>query len=122
VIGLAEPHLTRLGDQLEVCLRWLSLAETTTDYHVFVHVLGEDGTAVAQSDFQPRDGMYPTGTWSVGEAIDDCVKLDVPGLPERGWQVALGLYTLEDGSRLPVRDQDGRALPDDTVLVSGAIQ
>ena len=31
-------------------------------------------------------------------------------------------YTFEDGLRLRVRDQDGRALPDDTVLVSGEIQ
>jgi hypothetical protein len=118
VIGLAEPTLTQHADQVEVCLRWLSLAKTSTDYHVFVHVLGADGTPITQADFQPKNGVYPTGAWSPGEAIDDCVTLDVPGLPETGWQVAIGLYNLDDGLRLPVRDSKGRALPDDRVLAS----
>jgi 4-amino-4-deoxy-L-arabinose transferase-like glycosyltransferase len=118
VIGLAEPTLTQHADQVEVCLRWLSLAKTSTDYHVFVHVLGADGTPITQADFQPKNGVYPTGAWSPGEAIDDCVTLDVPGLPETGWQVAIGLYNLDDGLRLPVRDSKGRALPDDLIQIS----
>jgi hypothetical protein len=113
VIGLAEPQITRQGDQVEVCLRWLSLDHTSTDYHVFVHVLGEDGTQFAQLDFQPRDGAYPTGAWSPGETIDDCVTLTVPDLPDSGWQVNLGLYNLDGGQRLSVQDQDGHSLPDD---------
>jgi hypothetical protein len=32
--------------------------------------------------------------------------------------VAIGLYNLDDGLRLPVRDSKGRALPDDRVLAS----
>ena len=44
--------------------------------------------------------------------------LEMPGLPETGWQVASGLYNLEDGLRLPVYDQQRRVLPDDKVLAS----
>jgi hypothetical protein len=117
VIGLAEPQITRQGDQMEVCLRWLSLKHTTTDYHVFVHVLGEDGTQFAQLDFQPRDGAYPTGAWSPGETMDDCVTLAVPDLPDSGWQVNLGLYNLDGGQRLPVQDQDGHSLPNDSISI-----
>jgi hypothetical protein len=115
VIGLAEPVLTQQGDQVQVCLRWLSLAKTSTDYHVFVHVLGADGTLITQADFEPKNGAYPTGAWSPGEAIDDCVTLD---LPPSGWQVALGLYNLDNGVRLPVRDAAGHAQPNDSVLLS----
>jgi hypothetical protein len=118
VIGLAEPSLSRHDDQVEVCLRWLALARTSTDYHVFVHMLGEDGTPLAQADFQPKNGAYPTGAWSPGETVDDCVTLDAPDLPPTGWQVAIGLYDLADGLRLPVHDAAGRALPDDSVLAS----
>jgi hypothetical protein len=117
VIGLAEPQITRQGDQMEVCLRWLSLDHITTDYHVFVHVLGEDGTQFAQVDFQPRDGAYPTGAWSPGETIDDCVTLAVPDLPDSGWQVNLGLYNLDGGQRLPVQDQDRHSLPNDMLRI-----
>jgi 4-amino-4-deoxy-L-arabinose transferase-like glycosyltransferase len=122
VIGLADPTLTWQADQVEVCLRWLSLARTAIDYHVFVHVLAEDGTPLTQADFQPKNGVYPTGAWSPGEAIDDCVTLHAPDLPPSGWQVAIGLYNLDDGLRLPVRDSAGRMQPDDSVLVSPDIQ
>jgi hypothetical protein len=112
VIGLAEPVLTQQGDQVQVCLRWLSLAKTATDYHVFVHVLGADGALITQADFEPKNGAYPTGAWSPGEAIDDCVTLAAPDLPSSGWQIALGLYNLDDGVRLPVRDAAGQTQGD----------
>ncbi len=120
-IGLAAPRLTRQGDQLEVCLSWLSLAATNVDYTVFVHVLGEDGQPVAQSDQQPRNGGYPTGAWRREETIDDCLTLDTPGLPPSGWRVELGLYALNDQGqavRLPVRDAHGQPVPNDAVQVS----
>lgn len=118
VIGLAGPTLNRQNGQLRLCFRWLSLAPAPVDYHVFVHVTAADGTPITQTDFQPRGGAYPTRAWSPGEAIDDCITLDAPGLPETGWQAAIGLYNLEDGARLPVRGPQGQRLPDDQLVVS----
>jgi hypothetical protein len=118
VIGLVEPQLSRDGSRLGVCLRWVSLAETPVDYTVFVHVLGDDGSPIAQADAPPRDGAYPTGAWSPGEVIDDCITLDVPDLPPHGWSALVGLYNLADFTRLPVSDRAGRALPDQAVTLS----
>jgi hypothetical protein len=118
VIGLVEPQLSRDGSRLNVCLRWVSLAETSVDYTVFVHVLDGDGSPIAQADAHPKNGAYPTGAWSPGEVIDDCVALDVPDLPLRGWSAQVGLYNLADLTRLPVRDRSGQALPDQAVTLS----
>jgi hypothetical protein len=118
VIGLAEPRISRSGDRIAVCLRWFSLAPASADYHVFVHVLAGDGPPVAQADFQPKGGHYPTGAWTPGEAIDDCTSIDAPTLPASGWQIELGLYDLSTSQRLPVQDARGNTLPDGRVLLS----
>jgi 4-amino-4-deoxy-L-arabinose transferase-like glycosyltransferase len=120
-IGLAQPQIKRDGDRLHVCMRWLSLAPVSSDYQVFVHVLvGDKKEPFAQADFQPKNGRYPTGAWSPGEAVDDCATLDVSGLPVSGWRVALGLYDLDSQKRLPVRNANGNLLADNRVLVEGS--
>lgn len=117
-IGLTEPTIVRKSDSIQVCLKWLSMAPASLDYHVFVHLLDAGGGQIAQADFQPRNGLYSTGVWTVGEAIDDCVTLDAPRLPPLGWQVAVGLYDLATFQRLPVVDANGQSLPNGAVLVS----
>ncbi len=116
-IGLADPTLKQTGDQVQVCLRWTALAPVTTDYTVFVHLLGPDGRQVTQADSQPKGGQYPTSVWSPGETIDDCKTLTAPKLPTSGWKIALGLYDSSNGQRLPVQDNSGARLPDDTVIL-----
>jgi len=118
VIGMAEPEIGRQGDELEVCLRWVSLAATPLDYHVFVHVLAGNPPPVVQADFQPGDGRYPTGAWIPGEVLSDCVTLGASGVPGDGWQVGVGLYDPATGQRLPIQDSTGRALADGMLLLS----
>ncbi|GAB4480227.1 MAG: hypothetical protein Kow00124_26720 [Anaerolineae bacterium] len=114
---LAKPQVQISGDDLEVCLQWRSLKTAAVDYQMFIHVLGPDGQPVVQHDGPPRGGLYPTGTWLPGEVIDDCVTLNVAGLPSQGWRVALGLYNLADGARLPAATAVGDPLPDGMVLI-----
>ncbi|MBN1311710.1 MAG: glycosyltransferase family 39 protein [Anaerolineae bacterium] len=118
IIGLAKPDVDYQDGAIQVCLRWISLAPATVDYHVFIHLLDAGGSQIAQADFQPKDGLYPTSVWVVGEAIEDCVTLDAPGLPQSGWKAAIGLYDLATGLRLPVIDAGGQALLNDMVLIS----
>jgi hypothetical protein len=97
-------------------LKWLSIAPVTADYHVFIHVLSDQGGLLRQSDAEPKGGAYPTSAWAPGEAINDCVRIDTPGLPETGWRIATGLYDLATGERLPVVDRAGQALKDNIVV------
>ncbi len=106
IIGLAEPQIAQEGDSVKVCLKWLSIAPASLDYHVFVHLLDAGGSPIAQTDFQPKNGLYPTSVWSVGETVDDCVTLNAPQLLDK-WKVAIGLYDLSSGMRLPVVDREG---------------
>ncbi len=115
---LAEPQVQVDGDDLEVCLQWRSIKASPVDYQMFVHVLGPDGQPVVQHDGPPRGGLYPTGAWLPGEVIEDCVALDVAGLPAQGWRVALGLYDLANGTRLSVTTAAGDPLPDGMVVLT----
>lgn len=118
VIGLEQPKISRQADRVETCLGWQSIKPTPYDYQMFIHILRADGTIVAQSDFQPMAGNYPTDAWSPGEVVKMCIPLDAPGLPENGWHVSIGLYDLATGERLSVTDGTGTLQPDDVVTVS----
>ena len=115
-IGLAVPDIIISNDQVQVCLDWVALASTTIDYHVFIHVLGDDGQLIIGNDSQPRDGTYPTHVWVPGETISDCIALHASELPANGWYVGVGLYELASGQRLAVQDLQGQPLRDNMVL------
>jgi hypothetical protein len=83
-------------------------------YTALVHVLDEEGGIVAQADHWP--GGIPSHTWAAGQVIVDQVTLAVGAeVPPGDYRVAVGLYTAEDGVRLPV---DGGAA-DQVVLTQG---
>jgi hypothetical protein len=87
------------------------------DYQVFIHILDDSSGPIAQADFQPKAGAYPTSVWSPGETIEECIGLDTPDLPPSDWRFAIGLYDLATGQRLPVSDANGQLLSNDMVLV-----
>lgn len=118
IIGLAEPQVVQGEGGVSVCLKWLSIAPAPLDYQVFIHLLDPGGNPITQADFQPGDARYPTSVWLPGEAVDDCVMLNAPGLPQKSWQIAVGLYDLATNQRLPVANSRGQTLPNNMVLVA----
>lgn len=86
-----------IGTRVTLC--WQSLAPLADDYHVFVHLYDASGTLLAAGDGPPMGGAFPTSLWQPGDVI-----LDVHPLPllVEGGRVAVGLYRLGDGVRLPV--------------------
>lgn len=109
----------RAGEGLEVRVRWECLRAMTSDYTLFVQLLGPDGTLKGQIDVWPKDGTHPTSAWREGQVIEDRYLVysneDAPPGP---YQVALGWYLLETMQRLPVLSAEGMPL-DDKVLLSG---
>ncbi len=90
------------GTALTFQLFWESLANTATDYTVFVHVVNAEGVNVAQQDHPPLAGFAPTRLWEPGLRLLDPYQLTLPtDLPAGEYTVRVGLYTLETG-RLPV--------------------
>lgn len=96
------PEQLQPGADLTFTLQWESLARTSTDYTVFVHVVNTEGVNVAQQDQPPLAGFAPTRLWEPGLQYRDEYHLPLPAdLLPGAYTVRMGLYTL-DGGRLPV--------------------
>jgi hypothetical protein len=95
--------------QLRLTTYWQALRTMTTDYTLFVHLLGADGTLIAQQDGSPQDGRYPTSIWDVGEVVVDEAMFSLPPdvVPA---QIAVGLYRLESLERLALRESGETAV------------
>jgi hypothetical protein len=88
------------GDFLTVTLVWRAEDTSSTPYHAFLHLLGPDGTLVAQSDGIPANWTRPTTGWLPGETITDVRVLPVPSdVPAGGYTLSAGLY-VPGGGRL----------------------
>ena len=86
-------------------LYWLALRETGQDYKAFVHLLGPDGSVIAQHDGDPVGGYTPTTRWRPGEIIVDRHVLPLPeGLPAGEYGLRAGLYQVD-----PLRNLTGRS-------------
>jgi len=89
--------------QAEVTLYWLALRESGQDYKAFVHLLGPDGSVIAQHDGDPGGGYTPTTRWRPGEIIADRHVLSLPeGLPAGEYGLRAGLYQVEPLRNLTV--------------------
>jgi 4-amino-4-deoxy-L-arabinose transferase-like glycosyltransferase len=99
---------------LKLKLYWQCLAQTNSDYTVFIHLLDETGRLVAQIDGPPAAGQYPTSLWDTGDLIPDSFTLPLPPELKAGtYHLGVGLYDPASGARLAV---SGTA--DNTVLLA----
>jgi hypothetical protein len=106
------------GSYLDLTLFWEPVAETKDDLMVFVHLLDGDGKPIGEGDGPPANGDYPTTFWEPGETIVDLHRVEVPpGIQPGLYQVAIGLYGLESGQRLPVWDSAGVPQSDHCILL-----
>jgi hypothetical protein len=102
------PQALAPGEMVRVTLAWQALAEMTTSYRVFMHVLGPDGLSpiVAQHDGEPVNWTRPTTGWAVGEVVVETREVQMPGDAAPGtYTLQVGLY-LPEGGRLHTEDGD----------------
>ena len=91
------------AQNLHVVLIWRSLADRPeVDAKVFVHLLGADGTMLAQADGYPVGWTRPLNTWARHEQIMDVYTLPLPaGVDLTSAQLRVGLYDPNTLERLP---------------------
>jgi hypothetical protein len=89
------------GEGLVLTLHWQAVAPVEQDYTVFVHLVDAAGEILAQGDGPPLAGGYPTSYWRPGEIVVDAHLVEFGGTVE-GDRLLVGLYTLDNGRRLPV--------------------
>ncbi|MFN8459525.1 MAG: hypothetical protein U0401_33570, partial [Anaerolineae bacterium] len=103
LIQAAYPPEITVGTALPIELQWQALAKPPEDYHVFIHMMGNEGQVVAQADGQPVLWTRPTTTWKVGEKIIDRYGVWLPpGTLPGEFQLLIGLYRPADGYRVPL--------------------
>jgi hypothetical protein len=117
-----EPAEIHPGETLRLILYWEAANKPTGDYTVFTHLLDPSGELLGQQDNQPQGGMYPTYLWDQGERIQDIFELTIdPDAPPGQYDLAIGMYTLENLERVPITDQHGEIAPDNRLLIPGVV-
>ena len=99
------PYRVEPGEMVEVTLYWQVLSRTDDHHAVFVHLLSDVGTMIAQRDSYPGLGRYPTTRWEPGVAFAETYRLHLPQgaySPDTGY-VQVGFYVL-GGPRLTTGD------------------
>jgi hypothetical protein len=99
------------GDIVPVTLVWFAAQQVHERYKVFVHLVGEGNTLVAQADSEPVGGLWLTSQWVAGEDVTDHYGILLPADIMPGtYDVRVGMYAFS-GDRLPV-SQHGENLGD----------
>ncbi len=100
-----QPASMAPGDSARLRLYWRALRRPERDYTVFVHVRDSSGNLLTNADSPPQSGAYATSYWDAGEVVVDEHTINLPPSAHTGaYQIVIGMYTLDDGARLPVSD------------------
>lgn len=106
VVRLVEYYVEQdveAGTSLRLELHWRRLAESQTQYSVFVHLIDEDWAMLGQSDGVPRATEGLTGGWGEGELVRDRRTISVPeDMPEGQYRLEIGIYDPKTMERLKV--------------------
>ena len=95
-------------------LVWQASPQVLTDYTVFVHLVDAAGNRLAGVDGQPP---VPTSQWARDEVVIDERVVPIPDdLPAGDYWLAVGLYHLDTGERLPIFDSSGTVESDGLML------
>lgn len=94
----------RSPTQIILTPAWDVRARPAADYHLFVHLLNDQGDRVAEINLAPGGGDAPaTSAWEAGQQFAVPLPIDLPpGLPAGDYQLVLGVYEQASGARLPL--------------------
>jgi len=116
--GATQWHaVTRPWETSTIDLFWQGTARMKQDYAIFAHIIDEDQRAWAGEDTLPLMGVYHTRLWHPNEVVPTSHNITLPydTPPGRYWY-EFGWYSLYDGSRLPVLNDDGEPIGSRVVL------
>jgi hypothetical protein len=103
---------------LNLTLWWETTAKMNNDYTAFVHLVDRRGRILVQEDRLLLQGELPTSSWRVGDIVKEEYRLPLgPDVAPIDYLIRVGVYYWQTGERLPARDEQGRRLPDDTIVL-----
>jgi 4-amino-4-deoxy-L-arabinose transferase-like glycosyltransferase len=92
------------GEAVRLTLYWQAQIAMDRNWSIFVHVVDEQGVIVAQRDRYPGQGLLATTLLQPGQTWADEYVIALPAgtaTPAQA-QIAVGVYDLRDGARLPL--------------------
>ncbi len=102
----------RAGESFPITLYWRAVRPPSANYQVFVHLVRPVYRLWGQSD-KLNPGDFPTTRWPTDRYVWDDHRVPVlPGTPPGTYRIAVGLYLLAEGTRLPLLDEAGRPVAD----------
>lgn len=115
---ISTPTL-RPGEALDVELFWEVNAQPPGDYLLFVHLMDEVQTMVAQRDTHPGLGSFPSSQWRPGDRFVEEIRLHIPETAYAPGKstLSVGLYDPK-AYRLAVFNDEGQLLGDTFELTS----
>ncbi|MCB0057758.1 MAG: glycosyltransferase family 39 protein [Caldilineaceae bacterium] len=114
-IGLNQieqlPATLAPGMSLPVALEWRAAQRPSADLTAFVHLIGPDGSLVAQHDKAPLDGFYPTTGWTPETVLAESYMLHLPDtLAPGSYRLDVGWYDAATGERALTEEGDNAAI------------
>ncbi len=90
---------------LLLTLYWQARSPMNDSFHVFVHLLDDQGQIRGQRDQVPAAEGRPTTSWVASEIITDTYQVPLAeGAPPGEYRIAIGMYNPTTGEHLPLRD------------------
>ena len=106
------------GGAVELTLYWQALRQIEHFYAVFNHLIGPDGTVIAQADSWPQGGAYPTLYWLPNEVVEDHYVIPIPpDTPPGEYTLQVGMYDGATGER-PITLVNGEPVPERHVVLT----
>jgi hypothetical protein len=110
-----ETAVVRPGERVPVTAYWQALKPMTTNYSVFVHLIGRSYTTAGQMNTYPGLGLRPTRTLEPGQIIVDTYDVQVAGGSDAPTRllVNIGLFDFNEPGRpgIPPQGPAGPAAP-----------
>lgn len=101
----------RPGERVPVTVYWQALGPMTTNYSVFVHLIGRDYQNVGQLNTYPGLGLRPTTSLQAGQIVVDTYPVLVSGGSEAPTRLLInvGLFDFDEPGRPGIQpvDTDG---------------
>jgi hypothetical protein len=107
-----------VDDGIDLTLYWRAAVQPAGNYKVFVHLMNSAGELVAQVDGLPQGGLVLTGEWLPREVIEDVYHLGLPAdIPAGDYQLEVGMYLSDTGTRLLATDAAGNRWTNDKIVL-----
>lgn len=116
---IVTPASAGPGDRVQVTVYWRPLSQTDQPYSVYLHLLADDDTLLAQRDTYPGLGRNPTTVWEPGRLFADTYQVLIPDNAAGPAHFKLGLWQTTAGDYAFLLGADGQ--PADSGLTLGAL-